>query len=289
MPPRRFPFPLTAAAGAIAVLVVIAAVIGDFNVISVAIGALNRIELHEVDDILAAFLLLLLAFGVDQIMAARLAKHTTLLEANHEARTRLIVDTALDAVVTMDEDGLITGWNAQAERTFGWSREAVLGRRMSGVLIPQQYRERHEQGLQHFLKTGLGPVMNKRTTNGMRSACGPLPRRSRGLRRTCPQARCSRRQGSSNGSARKRGSTRPRPRGARCPPRRRTQWTRYADSNRRTRQRICGSWVEFEWTRRGSAEQRRMYASAGFMVSSSERATVPKWLSSHKSKAQGDG
>jgi PAS domain S-box-containing protein len=162
MSPRRFPFPLTAAAGAIAVLVVIAAAIGDINVIRLPVGALNRIELREVDGMLAAFLLVAVAFGVDQIRAARLATRAALLETDHEARTRLIVDTALDSVVTMDARGLITGWNTQSERTFGWSREAVLGRRMSDVLIPQQYRERHEQGLDHFLKTGAGPVINKR-------------------------------------------------------------------------------------------------------------------------------
>ncbi|MDE3181741.1 MAG: PAS domain S-box protein, partial [Acidobacteriota bacterium] len=48
--------------------------------------------------------------------------------AQSEERTRLIIETALDAVVTMDDEGLITGWNARAEKMFGWSREEALGR-----------------------------------------------------------------------------------------------------------------------------------------------------------------
>lgn len=42
----------------------------------------------------------------------------------NEERTRLMLDEALDAVVTMDADGVPTGWNTQAEVIFGWSREA---------------------------------------------------------------------------------------------------------------------------------------------------------------------
>src|SRR5579859_593843 len=79
-----------------------------------------------------------------------------------EERTRLIIDTALDAVVTMDAAGMITGWNAQAESSFGWTREETVGRRMSEILIPHRYREAHEKGLRHFVETGEGPILNKR-------------------------------------------------------------------------------------------------------------------------------
>ena len=79
-----------------------------------------------------------------------------------EERTRLIIDTALDAVVTMDALGVITGWNAQAERSFGWTRKEAVGQRMSEILFPLRYREPHEQGLQHFLQSGECPLLNKR-------------------------------------------------------------------------------------------------------------------------------
>jgi PAS domain S-box-containing protein len=74
----------------------------------------------------------------------------------------LIVDGALDAVVTMDADGMITGWNPQAERTFGWPRGEVLGRGMADVIVPEELREAHERGLRRFLETGEGPVIGTR-------------------------------------------------------------------------------------------------------------------------------
>jgi two-component system, sensor histidine kinase and response regulator len=57
-----------------------------------------------------------------------------------EERTRVLVDASHDAVVTMDAQGRVTGWNAQAEVLFGWSALEVLGRRLSSFLIPPQHR-----------------------------------------------------------------------------------------------------------------------------------------------------
>ncbi|HEU4748483.1 MAG TPA: PAS domain S-box protein [Gemmatimonadaceae bacterium] len=79
-----------------------------------------------------------------------------------EQRTRLILDTALDAVVAMDGGGRISDWNTQAERMFGWSRAEAIGRRMADTIIPPGFREAHEKGLARFLHTGEGPVLNKR-------------------------------------------------------------------------------------------------------------------------------
>jgi PAS domain S-box-containing protein len=79
-----------------------------------------------------------------------------------EEQARSIVDSALDAVVVMDADGMIRDWNKQAEETFGWTRPEALGRRMVDTIIPAHYRLAHEKGLEQFLKTGQGPVLNRR-------------------------------------------------------------------------------------------------------------------------------
>ncbi len=111
----------------------------------------------------SAILIIVLALTgalVDRNMQARAAFTRQLAES--EQRTRLIVDTALDAVITMNAAGRISGWNAQAERMFGWSREEAVGQRMSDTIIPPQYRDAHTRGLKKFLETGEGPVLNKR-------------------------------------------------------------------------------------------------------------------------------
>jgi len=79
-----------------------------------------------------------------------------------EERTRLIIETALDAVVTIDSDGMIAGWSPQAEKTFGWKMDEVRGRSLAETIIPERYREAHRRGMQRFLATGEGPVLNKR-------------------------------------------------------------------------------------------------------------------------------
>jgi PAS domain S-box-containing protein len=102
---------------------------------------------------------------------ARLRRHTQELEQivltrtatlqESEERTRLIVQNALDAVVTIDTDSMITGWNAQAEVIFGWSRQEVLERSVD-MILPPRYREAHHRGMKHFLATSEGPMLNRR-------------------------------------------------------------------------------------------------------------------------------
>jgi PAS domain S-box-containing protein len=79
-----------------------------------------------------------------------------------EEKTRLIIDTALDAVITMDAQGTITSWNKQAEISFGWSYREAIGQHMSDLIIPERQRKAHAQGLRHFLATGDGPILGRR-------------------------------------------------------------------------------------------------------------------------------
>ena len=79
-----------------------------------------------------------------------------------EEKTRLIIDTALDAVITMDAQGTVTSWNKQAEVIFGWSGPEAIGQHMSDMIIPEQHRMAHECGLRHFLSTGNGPILRRR-------------------------------------------------------------------------------------------------------------------------------
>jgi PAS domain-containing protein len=69
----------------------------------------------------------------------------------HEERTRLIVESALDAVVVIDGTGCIIDWNSQAVITFGWAREDVIGSSLTETIVPARYRETHKQALRVFL------------------------------------------------------------------------------------------------------------------------------------------
>ncbi len=79
-----------------------------------------------------------------------------------EGTLRGIIDSALDAIVTMDGNSVITGWNAQSEVIFGWAADEVIGRSLSDTIIPARYREAHHHGVNHYLTTGEGPILNQR-------------------------------------------------------------------------------------------------------------------------------
>jgi PAS domain S-box-containing protein len=93
-----------------------------------------------------------------------------------EEKTRLIIDSTLDAVITTDNQGTITGWNKQAETIFGWSKDEAMGQYMADMIIPVRQRIAHERGLQHFLATGEGPILRRRVeVTAIRSSGAEFP------------------------------------------------------------------------------------------------------------------
>jgi PAS domain S-box-containing protein len=62
-----------------------------------------------------------------------------------EARTRLVLDSAPDAFVTLDRDGIITTWNAAAERMFGWHTIEAIGRPLRSLIVTPEYRDLHDE------------------------------------------------------------------------------------------------------------------------------------------------
>ncbi|WP_374074161.1 ATP-binding protein [Bdellovibrio bacteriovorus] len=81
---------------------------------------------------------------------------------NNEQRIRAIINSANDAFIAIDSKSFIQEWNPQAEKTFGWSRDEVLGKALPGILIPPSFRDAHFKGLHHFLSSGEGPILNRR-------------------------------------------------------------------------------------------------------------------------------
>ena len=85
-------------------------------------------------------------------------------EAEHESEVRKasILDTALDSIITSDETGRITEFNAAAEVAFGYKKQDVIGRQMADLIIPHRYRGRHREGMKRYLATGEAHVLGRR-------------------------------------------------------------------------------------------------------------------------------
>jgi PAS domain S-box-containing protein len=89
-----------------------------------------------------------------QARETNLARSATSLEGTLSA--------ALDAVVTVDEKGRITYFSPSAERMFGLSSQAALGRDMARVMIPHSARESHAAGMKRHLTTGKSSIIGQR-------------------------------------------------------------------------------------------------------------------------------
>jgi PAS domain S-box-containing protein len=79
-----------------------------------------------------------------------------------ENRYRLLFETALDCVITMDHKGRIIEFNPAAESTFGYSRDEAIGKSMADLIIPPRLRSAHRAGLHKYLTTGEAPILGKR-------------------------------------------------------------------------------------------------------------------------------
>lgn len=93
-----------------------------------------------------------------------------------EARTQLILDMAMDAVISTNQEGRVIGWNREAERMFGYAADHALGKDLSELIVPLAYRKAHQQGMQHFVKTGSSTIIGKRIEiTGMRADGSEIP------------------------------------------------------------------------------------------------------------------
>jgi PAS domain S-box-containing protein len=87
-----------------------------------------------------------------------------------EGRKRAVLDSSLDAVITMDHEARVVEFNRAAERLFGYREAAVLGQEMADLVIPPALRERHRDGLRRYLKTGKSEILGRRVElTGMRA------------------------------------------------------------------------------------------------------------------------
>jgi two-component system sensor kinase FixL len=79
-----------------------------------------------------------------------------------------ILDTVPDAMIVIDEHGLITSFSAAAEATFGYAERDVMGRNVS-LLMPSPDRERHDSYLERYLATGERRIIGiGRVVTGLR-------------------------------------------------------------------------------------------------------------------------
>jgi PAS domain S-box-containing protein len=143
-----------------------------FLLLMVAIQALSGAYLRLgffADDIAEAhlynywsYMLILSVVGMTfTAYVGELKQTLTALRAS-SGRTRMLLESALDGIISMDRSGNVIGWNRQAEHIFGYTREQALGRKVSELIVPPAYREAHLRGLERFMTTGVSGIIGTR-------------------------------------------------------------------------------------------------------------------------------
>jgi PAS domain S-box-containing protein len=115
----------------------------------------------------------LCAYILAALFAERRQHEAVLMDS--EDRMRAIVNTVVDAIITIDERGMIETLNPAAARVFGYSPEEVVGRNVR-MLMPEPYRREHDGYMTSYLTTGKAKVIGVgREVTGQRKDGSSFP------------------------------------------------------------------------------------------------------------------
>ena len=72
-----------------------------------------------------------------------------------------VLDTVGEAIITINSEGIVVMANKAAERVWGYDAEQLEGKNLS-TMMPEEFREAHENGMKRYLQTGNAKVLNER-------------------------------------------------------------------------------------------------------------------------------
>nr|WP_320011773.1 PAS domain S-box protein [uncultured Desulfobulbus sp.] len=78
-----------------------------------------------------------------------------------QKRLKAITDSALDAILMMDQQGNLSYWNPAAEKMLGFTTSDVMGKNLHQLLAPERFHQDYQRNIDHFLKNGTGQVIGK--------------------------------------------------------------------------------------------------------------------------------
>ena len=107
--------------------------------------------------VLANRFLALFAIWVTAIVGYQ-RKRTEEALRESEVRLRAMLNTATDAIITVDQRGIITGVNPATERMFGYTQDELVGQNVK-ILMPSPFKDEHDGYIARFLETGEARII----------------------------------------------------------------------------------------------------------------------------------
>jgi two-component system CheB/CheR fusion protein len=107
---------------------------------------------NRIEGVVVTFADVTLLKRANEILEQQVAERTQTLRDRQE-RLRAILDAAADAILTIDQGGIIQSVNPSAERMFGYTAAEMIGQNVK-LLMPSPYHEAHDGYLARYLQTG---------------------------------------------------------------------------------------------------------------------------------------
>lgn len=130
---------------------------------SKALGETSRVINTSIYIVATALTLLLVGLGI--LLSRRMVKFNMLAIheiKNSEQRFKTLLGASMDAVIEIDQEGIVTYWNRHAELVFGYSAQEALGVSLHVLIIPPIYNQAQLTGMQSFFNRVDGAALNKR-------------------------------------------------------------------------------------------------------------------------------
>lgn len=125
----------------------------------------RRLQLFSILWQLAIVVLsLFIALAITALLLWRMYRRGRVLTEERSkaaANMEAMISSSLDAILVVDQQGRIQGFNGAAEAIFGYSRSEAIGEKMEALIIPPHLREAHRAGMQRYLTTGVAKVAGK--------------------------------------------------------------------------------------------------------------------------------
>jgi two-component system, LuxR family, sensor kinase FixL len=119
------------------------------------ITGISSLSAPELVDVIAFALVgAAIAWGGEQLQRNRIQAAVSAQQAlAREAHLTSILDTVPDAMIVIDERGIMQSFSSAAERLFGFGSFEVIGKNIK-ILMPSPYRENHDGYIERYLRTG---------------------------------------------------------------------------------------------------------------------------------------
>ncbi|HEY4218171.1 MAG TPA: ATP-binding protein [Gemmatimonadaceae bacterium] len=94
--------------------------------------------------------------------------------SDFSAKYAALLAVSIDCIIAIDHEGVVIEFNPAAERTFGYRRDELVGKKMVDFIVPPELRDAHRKGMARYLATGEAHLLGRRVEIHAQRANGEI-------------------------------------------------------------------------------------------------------------------